>query len=197
MPRLLKQLFPFLDWLPGVDRRSLRADLLAGLTGALVVLPQGVAFAAIAGMPPEYGLYTAMVPVIISALYGSSWHMVSGPSTAASIVLFTALSTLALPGSDDYVRLALTLTFMIGAIELAMGLARLGALANFVSQAVVVGFTAGAAIQIALNQLKNFFGVEIPRGLAVHEMVRCPRPAPGSCRAPWGCCAWTRGPRPA
>ena len=171
MPRLLKQLFPFLDWLPGVDRRSLRADLLAGLTGALVVLPQGVAFAAIAGMPPEYGLYTAMVPVIISALYGSSWHMVSGPSTAASIVLFTALSTLALPGSDDYVRLALTLTFMIGAIELAMGLARLGALANFVSQAVVVGFTAGAAIQIALNQLKNFFGVEIPRGLAVHEMV--------------------------
>ena len=171
MRRIARQLFPFLDWWPEVDRSTLRADLVAGLTGALVVLPQGVAFAAIAGMPPEYGLYTAMVPVIISALYGSSWHMVSGPSTAASIVLFTALSALAEPGSFDYVRLALTLTFMIGAIELAMGMARLGALANFVSQAVVVGFTAGAAIQIALNQLKNFFGMEIPRGLAVHEVL--------------------------
>lgn len=171
MSRLFAQLFPFLDWWPQVDRRSFRADVLAGLTGALVVLPQGVAFAAIAGMPPEYGLYTAMVPVIISALYGSSWHMVSGPTTAASIVLFTSLGALAEPGSVDYVRLALTLTFMIGAIELAMGMARLGALANFVSQAVVVGFTAGAAIQIALHQLKHFFGIDMPRGLSVPHML--------------------------
>ncbi len=171
MNRLLYQLFPFLDWLPQVNRESLRADLLAGLTGALVVLPQGVAFATIAGMPPEYGLYTAMVPVIVSALYGSSRHMVSGPSTAASIVLFTSLGAIAEPGTDDYVRLALTLTFMIGSVELVMGLARMGALANFVSQAVVVGFTAGAAIQIALHQVKHFFGIDIPRGLSVPQMV--------------------------
>ena len=171
MNRLLRQLFPFLDWWPQVSGLTMRADLLAGLTGALVVLPQGVAFAAIAGMPPEYGLYTAMVPVIVSALYGSSWHMVSGPSTAASIVLFTSLGALAEPGSLDYVRLALTLTFMIGAIELVMGMARLGGLANFVSQAVVVGFTAGAAIQIALHQLDKFFGIHMPRGLSVPQML--------------------------
>ena len=107
----------------------------------------------IAGLPPAYGLYAAMVPAIIAALYGSSHHLVSGPTTAASIVLFSALSALAEPGSADYVRLALTLSFMVGVIELTMGIARLGLLVNFISHAVVVGFTAGAAILIVLNQV--------------------------------------------
>ena len=167
----LLTLFPFLRWWHRVDRGTLKGDFLAGLTGAVVVLPQGVAFATIAGMPPEYGLYAGIVPAIVAALWGSSWHLVSGPTTAASIVVFSALSVLAEPGSADYVRLALTLTLMVGVLQLVMGLARLGSLVNFISHSVVVGFTAGAAILIASNQFKNFFGIEIPRGVHVHEAL--------------------------
>ncbi len=163
MSRLLRRL-PFMQWWPMVNRGTVNADLMAGLTGAIVALPQGVAFAIIAGMPPEYGLYAGMIPAIIAALFGSSWHLVSGPTTAASIVLFTSLSPLAEPGTTQYVYLALTLTFMVGVIQLALGLARMGALVNFISHSVVVGFTAGAAILIAAQQLKHFFGLEIPRG---------------------------------
>jgi sulfate permease, SulP family len=164
------RLMPFLRWWPMVNRDTLRADMMAGLTGAIIVLPQGVAFATIAGMPPEYGLYAAMVPALIAALFGSSWHLVSGPTTAASIVLFASLSAFAEPASPDFVRLALTLTFIVGLIELIMGMVRLGTLVNFISHSVVIGFTAGAAILIATKQIKNFFGVEIPRGLHFHEV---------------------------
>ena len=167
----LRRLMPFLLWLPRVNRNSLRDDLMAALTGAIVVLPQGVAFATIAGMPPEYGLYAGMVPAIIAALFGSSWHLVSGPTTAASIVLFSSLSAMAEPGSAQYVQLALTLTLMVGAIQLFMGLARLGTLVNFISHSVVVGFTAGAAVLIAASQLKNFFGVALPRGIGPVETL--------------------------
>nr|WP_245995160.1 SulP family inorganic anion transporter [Inmirania thermothiophila] len=167
----MARLFPPIRWWHLVNRETLRADFLAGLTGAIVVLPQGVAFATIAGMPPEYGLYAGMIPAIVAALFGSSWHLVSGPTTAASIVLFSALSALAEPGSTEYVRLALTLTFMVGVIELVMGLARLGTLVNFISHSVVVGFTAGAAILIATKQIQNFFGLDLPRGLHFYEII--------------------------
>lgn len=167
----LRRLFPFLLWLPRVNRSTMQHDLVAGLTGAIVVLPQGVAFATIAGMPPEYGLYAGMVPAIIAALFGSSWHLVSGPTTAASIVLFSSLSEWAEPGSAEYVGLALTLTLMVGAIQLFMGIARLGTLVNFISHSVVVGFTAGAAVLIAASQLKHFFGVALPRGASPFETV--------------------------
>ena len=168
-PDWLKPFMPFLAWWPMVNRGTLREDFMAGLTGAVVVLPQGVAFATIAGMPPEYGLYAGIVPAIIAALFGSSWHLVSGPTTAASLVLFSILSTYAEPGSAPYVQLAFTLTFMVGLIELSLGLARLGALVNFISHSVVIGFTAGAAILIATNQVKNFFGLSIPRGASFVE----------------------------
>ncbi len=171
VPGKYRRFFPFLVWGPKLDRQTVRTDFLAGLTGAIVVLPQGVAFATIAGMPPEYGLYAGMVPAIIAALFGSSWHLVSGPTTAASIVLFSSLSALAAPGSAEYVSLALTLTFMVGVIELALGFARMGALVNFISHSVIVGFTAGAAILIASKQLKNFFGVPIERGGHLHDVM--------------------------
>ncbi|MFQ5644151.1 MAG: SulP family inorganic anion transporter [Thiogranum sp.] len=167
----LTRYFPFLTWWPLLGKETVRSDLVAGLTGAIVVLPQGVAFATIAGMPPEYGLYAGMVPAIVAALFGSSWHLVSGPTTAASIVLFSSLSVYAEPGTMDYVSLALTLTFMVGIIELVLGFARMGALVNFISHSVIVGFTAGAAILIAAKQLKNFFGVEIPRGGHVQDVL--------------------------
>ena len=147
-----------------MTRSSMRADAIAGLTGAAIVLPQGVAFAAIAGMPPEYGLYTSMVPAIIAALFGSSWHLVSGPTTAASIIMFASLSTMAAPGSEEYVALAITLAFMVGGLQLIMGVVRLGSLVNFISHSVVVGFTAGAACLIAAKQAKDFLGIEIPDG---------------------------------
>ncbi len=164
-------LFPFMSWLPSVRRSDVRADFMAALTGAIVVLPQGVAFATIAGMPPQYGLYAGMVPAIIAALFGSSRHLVSGPTTAASVVLFSALSIYATPASPDYVSLALTLTFMVGVFELVLGFARMGALVNFISHSVVVGFTAGAALLIAAKQLKYFFGVEIERGGHLHDIL--------------------------
>ena len=170
-PLWVVRLFPFIKWIHLVNRDSNRIDLMAGLIGAVVVLPQGVAFATIAGMPPAYGLYAGMVPAIIAALYGSSRHLVSGPTTAASLVLFSSLSVYAEPGSAHYVSLALTLTFMVGAIELLMGAAKLGVLINYISHSVVIGFTAGAAILIAANQIKHFFGLAIPRGAPFYETI--------------------------
>ena len=160
----LYRFFPFLTWWPMVSRQTLRADLMAGLTGAVIVLPQGVAFAMIAGLPPEYGLYTAIITPIVAALFGSSRHLVSGPTTAISIVVFAAISPLAEPGSVDFVRLALTLTFLAGIAQFVFGLARLGSLVNFVSHSVVVGFTAGAAALIATSQVKHVLGIELPSG---------------------------------
>ena len=162
----LLRIFPFLRWWPMVNRDTLRADGLAALAGAVIVLPQGVAFATLAGMPPQYGLYAAMVPAMIAALFGSSWHLVSGPTNVISIFLFASLSVLAEPLSADYIKLALTIAFLVGVMQLVMGLARMGALVNFISHTVVISFTTGAALLIIAAQLKNFFGMDIPRGLS-------------------------------
>jgi len=160
----LEAIFPFLSWLRLMSKDSLKADFFAGLTGAVIVLPQGIAFATIAGLPPEYGLYTAMVTPIIAALFGSSRHLVSGPTTAISIVVFSAISRHADPGSPEFVTLALTLTFLAGVYQFGFGLARLGSLVNFVSHTVVIGFTAGAAILIATSQMKHITAITIPKG---------------------------------
>lgn len=160
----LQSVFPFLAWFRLINATTLKADFFAGLTGAVIVLPQGVAFATIAGLPPEYGLYTAMVTPILAALFGSSFHLVSGPTTAISIVVFSAVSHHAAPGSPEFISMALTLTFLAGIYQLAFGLARMGVLVNFVSHTVVIGFTAGAAILIATSQLKNITGIVIPKG---------------------------------
>ena len=164
MQLALSRIFPFLSWWPLVNRRSLRADVLAGLTGAVIVLPQGVAFATIAGLPPVYGLYTAMVTPIVAGLFGSSRHLISGPTTAISIVVFSTVSNHATPGTEEFVQMALTLTLFAGIYQFVFGLARLGSLVNFVSHTVVIGFTAGAAILIATSQLKHVLGIKIPAG---------------------------------
>src|SRR5512135_599634 len=165
----ISKFFPFLLWWPELSRRTLKSDLLAGLTGAVIVLPQGVAFAIIAGLPPQYGLYSAIVPAIVAALFGSSRHLISGPTTAISLVLFSTISQLAEPGSADYIQMVLTLTFLAGLIQFALGGVRLGALVNFISHSVVVGFTAGAAILIGTSQIGGLLGVSVPRG---HSFVR-------------------------
>lgn len=165
-----RRLFPFLRWWNFIGLDTLKADLLAGLTGAVIVLPQGVAFAMIAGLPPEYGLYTAIITPVVAALFGSSLHLISGPTTAISIVVFSSISSLAEPGSAEYIRLVLTLTIMAGVYQLAFGLARLGTLVNFVSHSVVIGFTSGAAILIATSQLKHVLGLKLPGSHAFLEV---------------------------
>ena len=171
VPPLAYKLLPFLAWRERITPERLKADAVAGLVGALIVLPQGVAYATLAGMPPQYGLYCAMVPVIVAALWGSSWHMVSGPTNALSLVVFATVAPLALPGSPTYVTLVLTLCLVTGVIQFAMGLARLGALVNFISHTVIVGFTAGAGLLIIASQLRHFFGISIAQGPAFFPTV--------------------------
>ena len=164
--------FPFLAWWPLLRNRSvLRADVLAGLTGAIVVLPQGVAFATLAGMPPAYGLYSAMIPCIIAALFGSSRVMVTGPANAISLTVLAIIAPLAQPESARYVQLVITLAFMVGVWQLLLALARAGKLIGYVSHTVIVGFTAGAAVLIVNSQIRNFFGVDITRGASVLQTV--------------------------
>ncbi len=161
------------SWVRQVTRQSLRADLVAGLLGAVLVLPQGIAFATLAGMPPEYGLYTAIIPCIIAALLGSSWHVMSGPTNANSLALFAMLSPLAVPFGPEYVQLALAVTVLVGLMQWLIGALRLGTLANFISPSVLFGFTSGAAVLIALHALPAMLGLavggsalDVLRGLA-------------------------------
>ena len=165
-------LFPARRWLRGVSPSSLRADLVAGLTGAAIVLPQGVAFATIAGLPPEFGLYTAMVTAIVAALFGASMVMVSGPTTAISALLFATLEGIAVPGTARYIELALLLTLLVGLFQIMAGLARLGGLVSFVSHSVIVAFTAAAALLIAVSQLAGVLGVTVAGGGNVIERVQ-------------------------
>ncbi|MCC5810469.1 MAG: SulP family inorganic anion transporter [Ectothiorhodospiraceae bacterium] len=135
-----------------------RSDLLAGLLGAMIVLPQAIAYALIAGLPPEYGLYTAMVTPIIAALFGSSLHMVSGPTAAISVLVGSVLSQYGAQSGPEYVSLAITLAFLVGVIQLLFAVARMGALVNFISHTVLIGFTSGAAFIIASSQLTSVLG---------------------------------------
>jgi SulP family sulfate permease len=155
-------LFPFLTWLPRQSRASVGRDLIVGLSGAILALPQSIAYALIAGLPPEYGLYAAIIPVLIACLWGSSWHLICGPTAAISIVLFASVSPLAVPASQDYITLILLLTLLAGIFQWLLGLLRFGALVNFVSHSVVLGFTLGAAVVIAIGQLPNLLGLELP-----------------------------------
>ncbi|MGC5701635.1 SulP family inorganic anion transporter [Pseudomonas sp. NFXW11] len=157
-----RSLLPFLDWLPRQTRASVGRDLLVGLSGAVLALPQSIAYALIAGLPAEYGLYAAIVPVLIACLWGSSWHLICGPTAAISIVLYASVSPLAVPTSADYITLILLLTLLAGVFQWLLGLLRFGALVNFVSHSVVLGFTLGAALVIALGQLPSLLGLELP-----------------------------------
>jgi SulP family sulfate permease len=164
--RLSPRFFPFMVWGRQLTPRVIRDDFWAGLTGAIIVLPQGVAFALIAGLPAQYGLYTAIITPIIAGLFGSSRHLVSGPTTAISIVVFSVVSQFLAPGSPHYIPYVLTLTFLAGLFQLLLGLARMGVLVNFISHTVVVGFTSGAAVLIATSQIKHFLGLPVETGSA-------------------------------
>jgi len=150
----------FGTWTREVGPATLRADAFAGLLGALLVLPQGVAFATLAGLPPEYGLYSAIVPCVVAALFGSSRHVMSGPTNANSLALYAVLAPLAMAGSYDYIQMALAVTILVGILQALVGGLRLGALANFISPSALFGFTSGAALLIAVHALKDALGLE-------------------------------------
>jgi SulP family sulfate permease len=159
-----ENIVPFVAWLRHYRTGHLRADLFAGLTVAVVALPQSMAYALIAGLPVQYGLYASIVPAVVGSLWGSSAHLITGPTTAVSLVVFSTLSDLAAPGSAAYLELAFFLALMIGLVQIVMGLARLGNLLNFVSHAVLLGFTAGAAVLIAFKQLPGLLGIPLAKG---------------------------------
>ena len=167
------KLFPFLQWLPEYKKPGvIRADVLAGLTGAIVVLPQGIAFALLAGMPPHYGLYAAMVPCLIAALFGSSRLMVTGPANAISLTTMALIAPLALPESPQYVVFVLTLSFLVGIIQLTLGFSGIGKWVEKVPHSVIVGFTAGAAVLIINSQVGTLLGMNIPRGTDVIDTLK-------------------------
>lgn len=160
------------SWWREIDAATLRSDLSAGLLGAVLVLPQGIAFATLAGLPPQYGIYAAVVPCIVAALFGSSRHVVSGPTNANSLALFAMLAPLAAVSSPEYIALALAITLLVGLMQLALGMLRLGAVANFISPTVLLGFTAGAATLIAIYALRELLGLSLPPGARAFDVLR-------------------------
>ena len=180
----MNRFLPFLNWWPMVTPATLRADMVAALVGAIVVLPQAIAFGILAGVGPEYGLYCAMIPALVAAFFGSSWHAVSGPTNAVSLFVYATLAPLALPGSPIYLGYAFTLAFMSGVLMLGMGLARAGLLVNFISHTVVVGFTAGAGVLIIASQLGESLGITLGRNAnAVHTFIEAAMRLPET--QPW------------
>ncbi|RLB59089.1 MAG: sodium-independent anion transporter, partial [Deltaproteobacteria bacterium] len=157
----MRRLLPFLRWLDGYDREGLRADLLAGLTVALVLIPQSMAYAQLAGLPPYYGLYASFLPPLVAALFGSSRQLATGPVAVVSLMTAASLEPLATAGSEAYIAYAILLAVVVGLFQLALGVLKLGLIVNFISHPVVNGFTNAAAIIIATSQLSKLFGVSV------------------------------------
>lgn len=179
---ILNKFFPFLDWIHELkDPKVLRADMIAGLTVALVLIPQSMAYATLAGLPEVYGLYIAFVPVFIAALWGSSRQLGTGPVAVVSTMTATMLTPVVIPmlGTDYtqeeflalYIPTAMFLTLLVGLFQFALGLFRLGAIVNFLSHPVIVGFTNAAALFIGLTQVSKIFGVEMPGGASDHFLT--------------------------
>ena len=160
----LVEFAPFLSWIRQYGRPYLKADLLAGLTVAVVAVPQSMAYAMIAGLPVQYGLYASIVPTVVSCLWGSSAHLITGPTTAVSLVVFSTVHNLAPHGSLEYVGLIFFLSLLVGALQILMGMARLGNLLNFVSHSVLLGFMAGAAVFATLPLGVTMAQILAPKG---------------------------------
>lgn len=168
---MLKKLFPILDWLPKYSRDQFTQDLPAGITVGIMLVPQGMAYALIAGLPMVYGLYASLVPGIIYALTGTSRQLSVGPVAMDSLLVAAGLSTMAVAGSESYIGLAIVLALMMGAIQLVLGLLKAGFLVNFLSKPIVSGFTSAAAIIIGINQISNLTGLSIPRNNRIQEFI--------------------------
>lgn len=156
----IKKLIPILEWLPNYNLSRFRGDFIAGVTVGIILIPQGIAYALIAGLPPIYGLYCALAPQVIYAIFGTSQQVAIGPVAMDSLIVATGVSTLALAGSDSYIAIAILLALVVGVIQFLMGVLRLGFVVNFLSKPVITGFTSAVALTIGLNQFRNLFGID-------------------------------------
>ncbi len=167
-----RRFLPFINWLPELrDTSVLRADVVAGITVALVLVPQSMAYAQLAGLPAYYGLYASFLPAIVASLFGSSRQLATGPVAVISLLTASALEPIAASNAEGYIAYAIMLALMVGVFQLALGLLKLGMLVDFLSHPVVVGFTNAAALIIATSQLSKLLGVEAERGAAHYETV--------------------------
>lgn len=184
---VLYRLLPFLRWFP-LRGETLKADFLAGVTVALVLIPQSMAYAQLAGLPAYYGLYAAFLPVAVAAMWGSSHHLGSGPVAVVSLLTASSLSVFAAAGSEQYIALAIMLALMVGLIQFLLGVFRLGVVVNFLSHPVIMGFINAAAIIIGLSQLNKLLGVGMGRSdfflLDIWGVVKQVGDTPPA-RSPW------------
>ncbi len=168
----LKKIFPILDWLPNYKASYLKGDLFAGLTVGIILIPQGIAYAIIAGLPPIYGLYTALVPQIMYAIFGTSRQLATGPVAIDSLIVAAGVSTLAIADGENYIAVVLALTLMVGCIQIIVGAFRLGFIVNFLSKPVLTGFVTAAALIIGFNQFKGLLGVDIERSNRIQYIIQ-------------------------
>ena len=168
---MIKRLFPILEWLPEYNRSKFYGDLSAGLTVGVLLIPQGMAYAMIAGLPPIFGLYASFVPQLIYALMGTSGKLGVGPVAMDSLLVASGLGALSLSGIDQYIQMAVFLALFMGGIQVFMGLVKMGFLVNFLSKPVINGFTSAAAIIIGLSQLKHLLGTEIARSNQLQNLL--------------------------
>ena len=166
-----KKIFPILDWLPNYKKEFFKNDLGAGLAVGIMLIPQGIAYAMIAGLPPIYGLYTAMIPQMVYAVFGTSRQLSVGPVAMDSLIVASGVATLAEIGTEHFIEFAILLAFMMGVLQVLFGIFKLGFLVNFLSRPVISGFTSAAALIIALSQLKHLMGVDIQRNNKIHGLV--------------------------
>lgn len=168
---MLKSIFPIFKWLPDYKRSYLSGDIAAGLTVGIMLIPQGMAYAMLAGLPPVFGLYASLLPQVVYAIMGTSRQLAVGPVAMDSLLVATGLGALKLAGIDEYVAMAIFLALFMGCIQLLLGVLRMGFLVNFLSKPVISGFTSGAAIIIGLSQLKHLLGIDIERSSKVHILL--------------------------
>ncbi|MGY8917093.1 MAG: SulP family inorganic anion transporter, partial [Flavobacteriales bacterium] len=168
---MIKKILPILDWLPGYTKSDFFKDLPAGITVGVMLIPQGMAYAMIAGLPMVYGLYASLVPQLIYAITGTSRQLAVGPVAMDSLLVAAGLTSLAAVGSDRYIELAIALALMMGVIQLLLGILRAGFLVNFLSKPIISGFTSAAAFIIGANQISNLLGIDIPRDNQLHKFI--------------------------
>ncbi len=167
----VKKFIPILDWLPKYKQEWLKGDLSAGLTVGVMLIPQGMAYAMIAGLPPIYGLYASTIPLILYSIFGTSRQLAVGPVAMVSLLTAAGIGAIAQGGTETYIALAIALALFVGLIQFLLGAFRLGFLVNFLSHPVISGFTSAAALIIGLSQLKHLLGVNIARSHHVHEIL--------------------------
>ena len=168
---MLKKVIPIFQWLPEYKKSYFSGDLVAGLTVGVMLIPQGMAYAMIAGLPPVFGLYASLIPQVIYAIMGTSRQLAVGPVAMDSLLVAAGLGALSLSGIDEYIAMAIFLSLFMGAIQLLLGVLRMGFLVNFLSKPVISGFTSGAAIIIGMSQLKHLLGIEITRSNQIHKLI--------------------------